>query len=159
GVLLVGNERLLADRKVAFEPLKSQLDALRSDGYTALLVAQSGQPLGLIAVADAVAPHSRDAIERLLQLGLRGLLLWGDHRATVERVAREVGIRETIAEVLPDEKQSVVGRLRGEGQVVAMVGDGINDAPALAAADLGVAIGSGSDIAVEAADVVIVSND
>ena len=98
-------------------------------------------------------------MERLKSQGLEVVLLSGDHRAIAERVAREVGIDEVHAEVLPGDKQAVIERLRGAGQVVAMVGDGINDAPALAAADLGIAVGSGSDIAMEAADIVIVGGD
>jgi Cu+-exporting ATPase len=115
--------------------------------------------LGLIALADLVAPNSREAVSRLKTQGLKVLLLSGDHRSIAERVAREVGIERVTAEVLPQDKQAVVDQLRKSGEIVAMVGDGINDAPALAAADLGVAIGSGSDVAIEAADIVITGGD
>jgi Cu+-exporting ATPase len=135
------------------------VDSLRAEGQSPLLVASERKYLGLVVVADKVAPHSREAIERLKAQGLRVMLLSGDQRAIAERVAGEVGIDAVEAEVLPGDKQDTIGRLRARGDVVAMVGDGINDAPALAAADLGIAIGSGSDIAVEAADIVIVGDD
>jgi len=159
GELMVGNERLLAARKIDWSSQQADVEARRADGQAPLLVAAGNRYLGLIAVADQVAPHSREAIERLHAQGLKVQLLSGDHRAIAERVAREVGIDEVTAEVLPDEKQEVIARLRAAGQVVAMVGDGINDAPALAAADLGIAIGSGSDIAMETAEIVLVGED
>ncbi len=158
-VLLVGNERLLAAQGVDWSSHQTQIEALRAEGQAPLLVAWGTRYLGLVAVADVVAPHSREGVDRLKALGVKVLLLSGDHRAIAERVAREVGITEVNAEVLPGEKQEVIARLRSSGEVVAMVGDGINDAPALAAADLGIAIGSGSDIAIEAADIVISGND
>ena len=144
---------------IAWTSSAGQLAELRADGQTPLLVAAGGKLLGLVVVADAIGPHSREAVERLKRQGLRVVLLSGDHRVTAEAVAREVGIDEVQAEVLPAEKQAVVADLAQSGQGVAMVGDGINDAPALAAADLGIAIGSGSDIAIEAADIVIVGDD
>ncbi len=159
GELLVGNEDLMAARAIAWTSHQADVAALRRDGYTPLLVAAGQRYLGLIAVSDVVAPHSREAVERLTGLGLNVLLVSGDHRSIVERVAREVGIKSVLPQVLPDQKQAVVNHLRDSGQVVAMVGDGINDAPALAAADLGIAIGSGSDIAIEAADIVIAGDD
>ncbi len=159
GELLVGNEDLLTARAVAWTSQHDDISQLRRDGYMPLVVAAGKKYLGLIAVADAVAPHSREAVERLGALGLAVLLVSGDHRSVVERVAREVGIKRVLPQVLPGQKQSVVTELRDSGQVVAMVGDGINDAPALVAADLGIAIGSGSDIAIEAADIVIAGDD
>jgi Cu+-exporting ATPase len=159
GRLLVGNERLMDAHGVDFASQKADLESLRGEGRSPLLVADGRRYLGLVAVADTLAPHSRQAIDQLHAQGLVVRLLSGDHRAIAERVAREVGIDQVAAEVLPDEKQHEISRLRRSGQIVAMVGDGINDAPALAAADLGIAIGSGSDIAVEAADIVIVGSD
>ncbi|MEE9601800.1 MAG: HAD-IC family P-type ATPase, partial [Thermoguttaceae bacterium] len=134
------------------------VESERAAGSTPLLVAVGRRLLGLIVVADVTAPDSREAVSRLKSLGLNVMLLSGDHEATVRTIAREVGIDvdAVIAEVLPEEKQQVVNDLRARGEVVAMVGDGINDAPALAAADLGIAIGSGSDVAIEAADIVLV---
>ncbi len=159
GELLVGNEKLLSSRGITWSSAQELVNSLRAGGETPLVVAAGNRYLGLIAVADVVAPHSREAVERLQALGLDVLLLSGDHRAIAARVAREVGIQRIQAEVLPSQKQEAIAQLRESGQVVAMVGDGINDAPALAAADLGIAIGSGSDIAVEAADIVIVGDD
>ncbi len=159
GELLVGNESLLSSRGIAWTSAQALINTLRTTGETPILVAAGGNYLGLLAVADAIGPHSREAVEQLKALGLNVLLLSGDHRAIVARVAREVGIERIQAEVLPGQKQAAVAALRESGQVVAMVGDGINDAPALAAADLGIAIGSGSDIALEAADIVITADD
>jgi Cu+-exporting ATPase len=159
GWFLVGNDRLMTARGIEWRGGRQQLDALRAAGQTPLLVAREGRYLGLVVVADRIAPHSREAIELLHAQGLRVMLLSGDARAIAERVARDVGIDDVQAEVLPDAKQQVIAQLRSQGGVVAMVGDGINDAPALAAADLGIAIGSGSDVAIETADVVIVGDD
>ena len=132
---------------------------LRGEGQTLLWVAADQRVLGLLCLADPVSPHSREAVQQLKAMGLAVQLLSGDHRSAAEAVARQVGIETVVAEVRPDEKQQVVRRLQQAGQVVAMVGDGINDAPALAAADLGIAIGRGSDVAIEAADVVLVGAD
>jgi P-type Cu+ transporter len=158
-VLLVGNSRLLRSHDVDFSIHEPDIARLIAAGQSPLLVARGPSYLGLVVVADQVAPHSREAVTQLKQRGLRVLLLTGDMLPIAERVAREVGIDEVKAEVRPDTKQQVVNDLRNDGAVVAMVGDGINDAPALAAADLGIAIGSGSDIAIEAADIVIAGND
>ena len=128
-------------------------------GQTAIVVGWDGELRGLIVVADTLKPSSREAIEQLKELELRPVLLTGDNEATAKAVAAEVGIEETIAEVLPAEKAAVVERLQGEGRVVAMVGDGVNDAPALAQADLGLAIGTGTDVAIEASDITLVSGD
>lgn len=157
--IAVGNERLLAARQISPTPIEPALSRIRAQGQTPLIVARDRELLGLVVVADVVAPHSREAVAQLMAQGLRVLLLTGDHRTTAEAVAREVGINEVRAEVLPQDKQRVVEELQRNGQRVVMVGDGINDAPALAAADLGMAIGSGSDIAIEAADVVLVGSD
>ena len=132
---------------------------MESDGQTQLWVAADHQLLGLLGLSDPVSPNSREAVQQLKAMGLAVQLLSGDHRAAAEAIARQVDIETVVAEVRPDEKQQVVRRLQQAGQVVAMVGDGINDAPALAAADLGIAIGRGSDVAIEAADVVLAGAD
>jgi Cu+-exporting ATPase len=135
------------------------INELRAAGQTPLLVAVNDRYLGLVTVSDPVAPHSGEAVAQLRRQGLNVLLVSGDQQATVEHVAREVGISEVRAGVLPEDKQAIVAELQRSGQVVAMVGDGINDAPALAAADLGIGIATGADVAVEVADVVIVGRD
>ena len=157
--ILVGNQRLFADRVSCGQGVWDAMTARRHQGQTPLAVAVGQRLLGWVALADPVAPGSREAVDKLKSLGLEVQLLSGDHRATVEAVAKQVGISTAVAEVLPDEKHTVVKRLQQAGEVVAMVGDGINDAPALAAADLGVAIGSGADVAIESADVVLVRQD
>ncbi|MBJ7518758.1 MAG: cadmium-translocating P-type ATPase [Solirubrobacteraceae bacterium] len=147
----------------AFAGTAPGLDGARTDaeaaGQTAVVVAADDEVLGVIAVADTVKPTSAAAIARLRSLGLRPILLTGDNTATAQAVAAEVGIDEVIAEVLPADKAGVVARLQAEGRVVAMVGDGVNDAPALAQADLGLAIGTGTDVAIEASDLTLVSGD
>ncbi|MGW7193991.1 copper-translocating P-type ATPase, partial [Streptomyces sp. NPDC054838] len=159
--VLVGRARLLAERGVAALPaaLAGALAAAEAAGATAVLVAWDGQPRGVLSVADAVKGTSAEAVARLRALGLTPVLLTGDNRAVAEAVAREVGIDEVIAEVLPQEKVEVVRRLQAEGRTVAMVGDGVNDAAALAQADLGLAMGTGTDAAIEAGDLTLVRGD
>ncbi|MFE5775562.1 heavy metal translocating P-type ATPase [Brachybacterium sp. NPDC056505] len=134
-------------------------ESAQAAGRTAVLVAWDGQARGVLTVADAVRPSSAEAISRLRELGLRPVLLTGDGRTVAERVASEVGIDEVIAEVMPEDKVSVIARLQGEGRKVAMVGDGVNDAAALAQADLGLAMGGGTDAAIQAADITLVRSD
>lgn len=159
GLVFVGNERLMREHQVDYVAARDELARLRANGETPLLVARGAKLLGIIAVADQVAPHSAEAIRSLHALGLSVRLLTGDHRLAAEAVARAVGIDKVSAEVLPQDKEKEVRRLRERGEVVAMVGDGINDAPALAAADLGIAIGSGADVAIETADLVLMRPD
>jgi len=139
--------------------LETARRAAEAQGRTAVIVAWDGEVRGVLVLADAVKPTSAEAVASLDALGLRPVLLTGDNETTARAVAAEVGIDEVIAEVLPSEKAAVVRRLQGEGRVVAMVGDGINDAPALAQADLGLAIGTGTDVAIEASDLTLVSGD
>jgi Cu+-exporting ATPase len=156
----VGRPALMADWGLE---VPDALDAARRDaearGRTAVLVAWDGAVRGMVAVADAVKPTSAEAVASLRALGLTPILLTGDNATTARAVAAEVGIDEVIAEVLPADKAAVVKGLQDQGKVVAMVGDGVNDAPALAQADLGLAIGTGTDVAIEASDLTLVSGD
>jgi Cu+-exporting ATPase len=140
-------------------PLAAARDAAEASGRTAVLAGWDGRVRAVLSVTDAVKPTSAAAVAELKRLGLRPVLLTGDNRTTAEAVAAEVGIDEAIAEVMPADKAAVVRRLQAEGRVVAMVGDGVNDAPALAQADLGLAIGTGTDVAIEASDLTLVQGD
>ena len=157
--VLVGNAKLMADRGVDFGALRARADELEGAGRTVVRVAVDGEAGGLIAIADAVRPTAKEAIDRLHNLGIQVAMLTGDNRATAERIARELSMDTVFAEVLPGQKADTVKELQATGKLVAMVGDGINDAPALAQADVGVAIGAGTDVAVETADVVLMKSD
>jgi Cu+-exporting ATPase len=157
--VLLGNERWMEGHGVDVSALAVAADQLSGDGKTAMFVAVDGAAAGLIAVADRIKEGSIEAIRELHRLGLELVMLTGDRRRTAEAVARRVAIERVVAEVLPEGKVAEVGRLQAEGKVVAMVGDGVNDAPALAKADVGIAIGSGTDVAIEAGDVTLVRED
>jgi len=157
--VLVGNRKLLRDNAVALDGLGERGAALEGAGRTVVYAALDGQPAGIIAIADAIRPNSRQAVADLTRLGVQVAMLTGDNRATAERIAGELGIKTVFAEVLPGQKADKVKELQGEGKLVAMVGDGINDAPALAQADVGIAIGAGTDVAMETADVVLMKSD
>ncbi|WP_328298758.1 heavy metal translocating P-type ATPase [Streptomyces sp. NBC_00435] len=158
--VLVGRQKLLADWSIALPAgLEERKEAAEAAGSTAVLVAWDGEARGVLTVADAVKETSAEAVSRLRALGLTPVLLTGDNRAVAETVAREVGIEEVVAEVLPQDKVDVVRRLQAEGRTVAMVGDGVNDAAALAQADLGLAMGTGTDAAIEASDLTLVGGD
>ncbi|PAK93563.1 copper-translocating P-type ATPase [Brevibacterium casei] len=158
--VVAGREALLADWSMHLdEELKAAKQAAESEGKTAIAVGWDGQARGVLVVSDQIKPTSAEAISQFKDLGLTPVLLTGDNQTVAEQVAAEVGITEVIAEVLPKDKVDVVARLQGEGKVVAMVGDGVNDAPALAQADLGLAMGTGTDVAIEAADITLVRGD
>ncbi|WP_321365589.1 heavy metal translocating P-type ATPase [uncultured Desulfuromusa sp.] len=157
--LLLGNVHLLHDNEVPLQTLEEQISNLAKDGKTPMLVAVDGKAVGIIAVADTVKETSARAIKALHQLGLEVIMLTGDNRSTAEAIGRTVGVDRVLAEVLPDQKAAEIERLQAEGKQVGMVGDGINDAPALVQADVGMAIGTGTDIAIEAADVTLISGD
>lgn len=154
-----GNLKLLEALNVDVSSLMEQYDKLAAQGKTPLYFVRAGELLGCIAVADTVKPTSKEAIAKLQAMGLRVLMVTGDNRATAEAIRTQVGVDEAVAQVLPQDKEAVVRKLQQEGHIVAMVGDGINDAPALARADVGVAIGAGTDIAIEAADMVLIKSD
>ena len=157
--VLVGSRKLMDESGVTEDGLASRFEELSAAGKTPVFVAVDGKPAGLVAVADVVREESKEAIERLHEMGVEVAMITGDNRRTAEAIARQLGIDRVLAEVLPQDKANEVRRLQGEGKKVAMVGDGINDAPALAQADVGIAIGTGADVAMEAADLTLISGD
>ncbi|KZD06209.1 heavy metal translocating P-type ATPase [Oceanibaculum pacificum] len=157
--LVVGNARFLGEHDVETGSLEEIADALRQDGATAILAAVDGKPAGVVAIADPVKDTTPAAIKALHADGISVVMLTGDNRTTAQAVARKLGIDRIEAEVLPDQKAAVVKKLREEGRVVAMAGDGVNDAPALAAADVGIAMGTGTDVAIESAGVTLLRGD
>jgi len=157
--VVLGNAAFLGELNIATAPLEPQADELRRDGATAIYVAIDGTAAGVIAVADPIKPSTPAALEALAADGIRVVMLTGDNRTTAEAVARKLGITDVEAEVLPDQKSAVIEKLRREGRVVAMAGDGVNDAPALAAADVGIAMGTGTDVAIESAGITLLRGD
>jgi len=157
--ILAGNEALMAAYAIDVAPLRPHAEQFAAEGKTPVYAAAGGALAGVLAVADPIKDTSRDAIARLRRMGLEVVMLTGDNRKTAEAIARRAGIDRVVAEVLPDGKVAEIKRLQSDGKVVAMVGDGINDAPALAQADIGMAMGTGTDIAAEAADIVLMRGD
>jgi Cu+-exporting ATPase len=157
--VLLGNLGLMEQRATKLNGLETTADELLAQGKTAMFVAADGQVLGVIAVADTVKEGAREAIAELKAMGIEVIMLTGDNRRTAEAIARQVGVDRVLAEVLPEDKARQVRELQSESKVVAMVGDGINDAPALVQADVGIAIGSGTDVAMEASDITLMRGD
>jgi Cu+-exporting ATPase len=155
----LGNAGFLAELGIATTPLEAEAERLRHDGATVVLVAIDRRLAGAIAIADPIKPTAPQALAALRQLGIRVVMLTGDNRTTAQAVARRLGITEIEADVLPEQKITVVEQLRRDGQVVAMAGDGTNDAPALAAADVGIAMGTGTDVAMESAGITLLGGD
>ena len=156
---VAGNLQLMAEQGVAVEPIQRHHETLAQAGKTPLYFARGKELLGIIAVADTVKPTSKGAIAKLKAMGLRVVMLTGDNALTAEAIRKETGLDEAVAQVLPQDKEQLVRKLQAEGHTVAMVGDGTNDAPALARADVGIAIGAGTDVAIEAADMVLIKSD
>ena len=157
--VVLGNARFLAELNIPTAPLEAEAERLRQDGATVIFVAIDGKPAGIVAIADPIKPSTPQALQALAAEGIRLVMLTGDNRTTAMAVARRLGIVDVEAEVLPEQKSAVVERLRREGRVVAMAGDGVNDAPALAAADVGIAMGTGTDVAIESAGVTLLKGD
>jgi Cu+-exporting ATPase len=157
--VLLGNVAFMKEQVVETTPLAGKADELRKDGATAIYAAVDGKLAGVFAIADPVKATTAEALKSLQSFGVRIVMLTGDNRTTASAVARRLGIRDVEAEILPDQKSAVVARLRNEGRAVAMAGDGVNDAPALAAADVGIAMGSGTDVAMESAGVTLLKGD
>jgi Cu+-exporting ATPase len=155
----LGNANFLSESGIDTSPLAGEAESLRRDGATAIFIAVDKKPAGILAIADPVKPSTVPALKALSADGIRIVMLTGDNRTTAEAIARRLGIAEVEAEVLPDEKAKVVEKLRKEGRVVAMAGDGVNDAPALASADVGIAMGTGTDVAIESAGVTLLKGD
>ncbi|MEI6554648.1 MAG: heavy metal translocating P-type ATPase [Paludibacter sp.] len=156
---VAGNLKLMTDRKVNMLDFEALADKLADEGNTPLFIASEKSVLGVIAVADVLKPTSRKAIELFKKLGIEVVMLTGDHARTAAAIQAQLGIKTIIADVLPHEKDKEISRLQAEGKTVAMIGDGINDAPALTRADLGIAVGAGTDVAIESADIVLLRND
>lgn len=157
--LLLGNRKLMDDRNISLDSLENSSNQLASQGKTPMYIAMNGKIAGIIAVADTVKENSLKAIQKLHDMGIEVAMITGDNKRTAEAIAKQVGIDRVLSEVLPEDKASEVKKLQDEGRKVAMVGDGINDAPALAQADVGIAIGSGTDVAMESADIVLMRSD
>ena len=157
--ILLGNKKLMTEKNIEIDILSKDSDRLASEGKTPMYIAIDGILRGIVAVADTVKPSSKNAIETLHNMGIKVAMITGDNKKTADAIAKQVGIDIVLAEVLPEDKANEVKKLQGENQKVAMVGDGINDAPALAQADVGIAIGSGTDVAIESADVVLMRSD
>ena len=157
--VVIGNQPLFAETGIDFAALQPSADRLRAEGATVILVGINAQAAGLIAVADPIKASTPAALARLSEDGVRIVMLTGDNRATAVAVARRLRLTDVEAEVLPEQKQAVVQRLRAAGRIVAMAGDGVNDAPALAAADIGIAMGTGTEVAMHSAGVTLVKGD
>lgn len=157
--LLLGNKKLMDDRTISLSDLGDTSDQLAEQGKTPMYIAKDGVIAGIIAVADTIKPNSIPAIKKLHQMGIEVAMITGDNKRTAQAIAKQVGIDRVLSEVLPEDKANEVMKLQKEGKKVAMVGDGINDAPALAQADIGIAIGSGTDVAMESADIVLMRSD
>jgi Cu+-exporting ATPase len=157
--LALGNARLLGDLGIDTAQLAEPAERARQDGATAIFLAIDGHAAGLIAIADPVKASTAGAIKALTADGIRVVMLTGDNATTAQAVAKRLGLSDVKADVLPDQKSKVIEKLRREGRVVAMAGDGVNDAPALAAADVGIAMGTGSDVAIESAGVTLLGGD
>jgi Cu+-exporting ATPase len=157
--VVMGNEALMRSKGIPLDKVLAAVNAITEQGGTAVIVAIDGSATGVIGVADEVRPESRPAVEAMHRMGIEVVMLTGDNERTAKAVAREVGIDQVRADVLPSDKADEVKKLRSSGKLVAMVGDGINDAPALAEADIGIAVGTGTDIAIEASDITLLRGD
>ncbi|HLC80243.1 MAG TPA: heavy metal translocating P-type ATPase, partial [Candidatus Nanoarchaeia archaeon] len=157
--ILFGNRKLMEEKKIGFDTVEDKISSLENEGKTVMLLAVDKKLRGIIAVADTIKENSPEAVRQLKELGKEVILITGDNQRTAQAIAKQVGIEKIFAEVLPEQKAGIIKQLQAEGKKVAMVGDGINDAPAIAQSNLGIAIGSGTDVAIETGDVVLIKED
>jgi Cu+-exporting ATPase len=157
--ILIGTRKLMTERGFDITSLNGRMEEFEHDGKTAMLVSRDSELAGIIAVADTLKENSKEAVKELHKMGFTVAMITGDNRRTASAIAKQVGIDRVLAEVLPEDKALEIKKLQSEGKKVAMVGDGINDAPALMQSDVGIAIGSGTDVAIESAQIVLIKND
>ncbi len=157
--ILLGNRKLMENNSIPYEEIEEKIQALEKEGKTVMILTVNKTITGLIAVADTLKEYSKDAVKKLQEMGIEVIMLTGDNRRTAEAIAKKLGITKVLSEVLPQDKAKVIKKLQDEEKIVGMVGDGINDAPALAQADVGIAIGSGTDVAVETGDIILLKDD
>ncbi|HYT43196.1 MAG TPA: HAD-IC family P-type ATPase, partial [Methylomirabilota bacterium] len=157
--VVFGNRKLMEKESISITHVESWMSKMEEEGKTVMVLAVDNQLAALIAVADTIKESAAEGVKRLQQMGIEVVMLTGDNKRTADAIAKQIGITRVIAEVLPDQKEAVVKKLQVEGKKVAMIGDGINDAPALAKADLGIAMGTGTDVAIEAADITLVNKN
>jgi Cu+-exporting ATPase len=156
---VLGNRKLMAEMALDLSRIEEKISELEEDGKTLMFLVVDGRVAGVIAAADTLKEHAKETVEKLKQMGIDVIMLTGDNERTAKSIARKLGIERVLAEVLPQQKEAVIEKLQNEGKIVAMVGDGVNDAPALAKADVGIAIGSGTDVAKETGGIVLVKED
>ncbi len=157
--ILLGTRKLMEENKIPFEELEPKMRTFEENGKTAMLVALDNEVIGIVAVADTLKDNSREAVETLKKMGIEIVMITGDNARTASAIAKEVGIPRVLSEVLPEDKANEIKKLQAEGKLVGMVGDGINDAPALIQSDVGIAMGAGTDVAMESAKIVLIKND
>ncbi|MFH1896287.1 MAG: HAD-IC family P-type ATPase, partial [bacterium] len=157
--ILFGTRKLMTDNQISPSLIEKRVVVLEDQGKTAMILAQDKEIIGIIAVADTLKDYSKEAVKMLHKMGKKVAIITGDNKRVGQAIAQQVGIDRVLAEVLPQEKSAEIKKLQGEGNIVAMVGDGINDAPALAQADLGIALGSGTDVAMETGEMVLIKDD
>ncbi|MDW7731535.1 MAG: heavy metal translocating P-type ATPase [Methanolobus sp.] len=157
--ILLGTRKLMQDNDIDITSAESKMEELEAQGKTAMIAAKDDRIIGLVAVADTLKENSREAVEKIRDMGIEVVMITGDNRRTADAIASSIGIEKVLAEVLPEDKAAEIKKLQGEGRIVAMVGDGINDAPALTQSDIGIAMGAGTDVAMESAQIVLIRND
>jgi Cu+-exporting ATPase len=157
--ILLGTRKLMSDNGIDVTHLKASMEKMENDGKTAMIISVDKEAIGIVAVADTLKENSKEAVDRLHKMGIEVVMITGDNARTASAIAKQVGIDRVLAEVLPQDKANEIKKLQAEGKIVAMVGDGINDAPALTQSNVGIAMGAGTDVAMESAGIVLIKND